>query len=234
MVEEIEQSDNEIRLLADRIVDLGVYVEEMFKNAISLLFTRNWSSVLTIFQSEPDILPVTLIGDALNLIKKWNLMTDRLRTVMALQQAATEFEAILRIIGRVAERVDYLEDDIESYFIAIGPRGHQSFFRLVNSAYVQLRGCVVALSTRQPSIAARVIEQDSVLDQAYLEMQITIKQALAADVSLSLPLASISVIIGDIEQLGNHITRICQRVESIAQGSLFTLFDFDPAMSAAM
>jgi hypothetical protein len=218
MIEEIEQSDKEIRLLADKVVDLGVYVEEMFKNAISLLFTRDWSSIFTLFQSDPDVLPVTLIGESLNIIKKWSLLPDRLRNVMALQQAAAEFEAIRKIIGRIAERTDYLEDDIETYFITIGPDGHRAFFRLVNSAYVQLRGCIVALSTRQASVAMRVIEQDSVLDQAYLEVQHATKAALATDITLSLPLASISVIVGDIEQLGNHVTRICQRIESATHG----------------
>ena len=230
----MDQSDREIRLLADKVVDLGVYVEEMFKNAISLLFTRDWSSIFTLFQSEPDILPVTLVGESLDIVKRWPLTPDRLRTVLALQQAATEFDAILKIISRVAERAHYLDDDIESYFVAIGLKGHRAFFRLINSAYVQLRGCIVALSTRQANVAAKVIEQDSVLDQSYLEVQAAARAALSVDISISLPLASISVIVTDIEQLGNHVTRICQRVEAIGQGTVTSFGEYSSSIQSVV
>jgi PhoU domain len=233
MLEEFELCDREIRTLAERVIDLGVYTEEMFKNAIALLFTRDWSSILTIFQANPDVSPVTLVGEAIDIMKRWELSPERMRTVIALQQASTEFEQILTTITRIAERARFLEMDIERYFVIIGPNGHQSFYRLVNSAYVQLRGCILALSTRQGSMATKIIEQDVVLDQAYLEAQAAIKSALAVDVSLTMSLGSISVVIGDIEKIGNHVTRICQRIEAISQGIVIP-FGGDAGLPAVM
>ncbi len=232
MFEEHELCDREIRALADKVVDLGVSVEESFKNAIALLFTRDWSSALAVFQSSPDIAPVTLVGQAFHLLHRWALTPDRLRTVMALQEAATEFEKMSSVIQRIAEQARSLEEDIETFFANyLGPQGHQAFYQLVHSAYVQLRGCVVALSTRQAAMAARVIEQDSVLDDAYLRLLAALRQAIAVNVESALRLTLISVIIGDIEDLGNRVTRICQRVESITQG---TFADPSDSLGSAM
>ena len=215
---ELEQLDTEIRLLADRVVDLGLYAEEMFKNAISLLFTRDWSNVISIFQSSPDVSPVTLVGEAIQLLARWAPTQERLRMVVALQQAADEFGIILTIIGHLAEKAHSIENTIEEYFQQIGPVGQQAFYQLIQSAHIQLRGCVVALSTRQARMASKVITQDGALDQAYMQMQAASRNAIMADPSLTMPLALLSVIVADIEQMGNHITRICQRIETISQG----------------
>jgi phosphate uptake regulator len=226
MLDETELCDREIRELADQVVDLGVSIEELFKNAISLLFTRDWSGVIALFQSPPDVAPVTLVSTAFNLINKWPLSPDRLRTVMALHEAASEFATIRDIIERVANKASAFDDDIETYLIAyVGRQGHQAFFQLVHSAYVQLRGCVVALSTRQASIAENVIQQDIVLDQAFLQLRALVQDALSVNMDATLPLGLISVVIGDIEQLGNHVTRICQGIRSITQGALPVISD---------
>lgn len=218
MDERDQEFDLHLRILADRVVDLGVYVEEMFKNAVSLLFTRDWSNIFTMFQTAPDVTPVTLIGEAAQLLARWSPSGERLRTLIAMQQAADEFGIMLGIIARVGEKAHSLEDDIESYFPLMGPEGREAFYQLVKSAYIQLRGCVIALSTRQASMAAKVVTQDSLLDQAFLQMQASTNQALSYDVTLTLPLALLSAIVGDIEQLGNHVTRICQRIINISQG----------------
>lgn len=225
MSEEIEQLDKETRVLADKVVDLGLYTEEMFKNAISLLFTRDWSSIFTIFQSSPDVSPVTLSSEAVQLITRWTPTNERLRMLVALQQASGGFERILATITHVAEKARSLEDDIESYFTTLGLDGRQAFYRLVNSAYVQLRGCVVALSTRQSSVIASAIAQDSVLDQAYMILKNAARDAIAADISLTMPLGLISSIVADIEQIGNTVTQICQRLEAISNGGTPPPFD---------
>jgi phosphate uptake regulator len=235
MFEDFEQVDTAIHALANKVADLGVYTEEMFKNAVSLLFTREWSSISTIFDADPDVSPVTLVSEALHLTHQYFLSSDQSRLVMALQQAANELGEILKIITRIASRTGHLDNDVEVYFHIIGAHGYQSFYRLIHSAYVQLRGCVIVLSSLQPSMATNVIQQDSVLDQAYLETQSAIKAALVADVSLTLPLGNISVIIGEIESLGNHVTRICQRIENLQQLTTAASFSYpDSTVPAAM
>jgi phosphate uptake regulator len=215
---EREQMDNDIRLLADRVVDLGLYVEEMFKNAISLLFTRDWSNVYTLAQTAPDVAPVTLVSEAMQIMARWAPTQERLRTVVVLQQAADELGTILNIIASLAEKARGMENNIEDYFQQIGPVGQQGFYRLLQSAHIQLRGCVVALSTRQASMANKVILQDGVMDQAYMQMQGAVRAAMMAEASLTVHLGRLSIVIADIEQIGNHITRICQRIETITQG----------------
>lgn len=230
---ELEQMDAEIRMLADRVVDLGLYTEEMFKNAISLLFTRDWSNVMSIFQSAPDISPVTLVGEAIQLLARWAPTQDRLRTVVMLQQAADEFGTMLGIIAHLAEKANAAENTIEEYFQQLGPVGQQAFYQLIRSAHIQLRGCVVALSTRQASTASKVIAQDSALDQAYLQMQAASRDAVKVAPILTMPMTLLSLIVADIEQLGNHVTRICQRIEAISQGMPASFESFVPRLNAA-
>jgi phosphate uptake regulator len=234
MQSDSEILDNHIRLLAEKIIDLGVYVEESFKNAISLLFTRDWSNVYTMFQSEPDIAPVTLAGEAVQLMGRWMPTGERLHALVTLQHSATEFDAMLKIIARIADNAHKIECDIETFFPMIGPAGHQAFFQLVNSAYVQLRGCIVALSTRQASLAANVIAQDTVLDQSYLHLDAALRAAVTQDLTLTMHIARISTIVGDIEQVGNHVTRICQPIAGGMQGQPPQIFDqSDPSFAVA-
>jgi len=234
MFDEFEQCDSETRIIAEKVVDLGVTVEDAFKSAISLLFTRDWSSAFTMFPPTLDIAPITLAGKCIALMTRWSLPSDRLRYVMALQHGAIEFDEILTIISRIAERSRHLDDDFEKYLYIIGPNGTQAFYQLLQSAHVQLRGCVMALNLMQSETASYVIAQDNRLDQAYFETQSAIKNALVNDMELTLPLGYISVIVGDIEQIGNHITRICQRVEAAASGGLFTPIASDASIAAIM
>lgn len=215
---ELEQMDAAIRHLASRVIDLGVYVEEMFKNAVSLLFARDWSSMFTMFTSAPDVAPVTLVGEAIQLMARWSPTHDRLRMVVALQQAADEFGTLLEITQRIATTARSFENTVEDYFGQLGPAGREAFYTLLQSAHIQLRGCIVALNTRQGAMATKVIMQDSVMDQAYLQMQTATRQAIMADATLTIPLGTLSIIVAEIEKLGNHITRICQRIEAISQG----------------
>src|SRR5579883_3216053 len=215
---ELEQMDGAIRHLADRVIDLGTYVEEMFKNAVSLLFSREWSSIVSLFSSAPDVAPVTLVGEAIQLISRYSPTIERLRQVVTLQQAADEFGVMLGIIGRIAEKSRAFEDTVEDFFAQLGPEGQQAFYRLIQSAHIQLRGCIIALNTRQAVMAAKVIAQDSVLDQAYLQMQAATRAAIMADPHLTLDLGRLSLIVAEIETLGNHVTRICQHIEAISQG----------------
>ncbi|MBA3822727.1 MAG: hypothetical protein H0X24_02340 [Ktedonobacterales bacterium] len=215
---EVDRLDIEIANLAERITDLGTYVEEMFKNAISLLFSRDWSSLYTIFQSAPDVSPVTLVGEAVGIIARWGPTEERLRTVVALQQAADGFDGILRTVTHISDKARQMDDEIEVYFARMGQDSYHAFYKLIQSAHIQLRGCIVALCTKQANLATNVIAQDGVLDHAYMEMQTVTKAAIMADPSLSLPLGLISVIVADIESLGNGVTRICQRIETISRG----------------
>ncbi len=216
--------DSEVRALSDRVVDLGAYVEELFKNAISLLFTRDWSSALSLFQGSPDVSPITLNGEAVQLLRRWAPTGEYLRTIMALQHAATEFEELITLIQRIAEKAHSLDADIEIYLTTMSPAGREAFYRLVHSAYVQLRGCVVVLSTRQPGVAQHVINQDGMLDMASLEALEAIRAAVTMDVQLALPMALLTVVVGDIEQIGNRVTRICQRfIGEIGSGEISSL-----------
>jgi phosphate uptake regulator len=216
---ELDQMDGAIRQLTTRVIDLGVYVEEMFKNAVSLLFARDWSSVFTMFHSTPEVAPVTLVGEAVQVMARWSPTNDRLRMVVALQQAADEFGTMLGITTRIAEKARSFENTVEDYFAQVGPAGQEAFYKLLQSAHIQLRGCIVALSMRQATMATKVITQDGALDQAYLQLQTALRAAIMADPALTAPLGALSVIVADIETLGNHVTRICQRIEAITLGA---------------
>lgn len=232
VMEDIERCDYEISILADKVIELGVYCEETFKNAISLLFTRDWSSAFTMFHAHPDIAPVTLVGESMSLMHRWSLASERMRIVVALQQASTEFDTILRHINEVADKANRLTQEIETYFAPVGEEGLQAFYRLINSAYIQLRGCIVALSSRQASLAENVIRQDSVLDQSYMQVQSVIHDALVLDITQTMPLGTISMLVTEIEAIGNSITRICQRIEAITQDT--ASFAFSPEYFVSM
>jgi phosphate uptake regulator len=215
---ETEQLDAEIRALTDRVIELGLYVEEVFKNSVSLLFSREWSGTYGLYQTQPDVAPVTLVSEAISIITRWAPATERMRTVVALQQASDEFGAMLSMMNDIATNALKIEDSIESYFKYLGPRGRDAFYRIIQSAHIQLRGCVMALSAHDATLAQHVIAQDAALNTAYQDFQAALQLAMLADAHLTMPFAMMSVITGHIEQMGNRISRICQRVIAISHG----------------
>ena len=217
MASEAEHIESALRGLSMRVIDLGLYIEEHFKNAISLLFNRDWASGY--FPITPDISPIALNSQLMQLLQQWHLEGEQLRTVLMLQKACTDFESLIAIINHIAERTRSLDRDVERYFVDLPHGDRDAFYGLINSAHIQLRGCIVALSTHNAEMARRVIQQDGVLDMAYLQVTNGLQRLIDLDVTRALPVALLNLVVGDIEQLGNHITRICQGIEAIANGS---------------
>ena len=209
MYDDTEQCSVSIRTLENNIIDLGVFAEESFKNAISLLFTRDWSSAYTIFSLEPEVSPVTLVSEAVAINRKWALPQDTLNIVLSLHQIALEYDFILKSIQRIAEMANRLDTDADEFFQK-NMAAQQAFFRIIQSAYYHLRGCFIALTLKEPDIINSVIQQDAVLDGAYFTAQTELQNMLKEQISLTLPISAYSIIITDIEDIGNHITRICQ------------------------
>ncbi len=59
---------------------------------------------------------------------------------------------------------------------------------------------------------------------ASLEALEAIRAAVTMDVQLALPMALLTVVVGDIEQIGNRVTRICQRfIGEIGSGEISSL-----------
>lgn len=231
MSSEQEQLEEEIRILVTKVVDLGLYIEEHFKNAISLLFSREWASGY--FPVTPDVSPVTLNGRAMQILQQWGPSGEHLRTVMVLQKSCNDFESLIVIINRIAERARSLDQDVEFYLAVLPAGGREAFYEVIRAAHVQLRGCAVALSTRQASVASRVIEHDGKLDLACLQAQRALQGMIRYDPSLSMKVQLLTLVVADIEQLGNGITRICQGIETISSGQILPYQSPDMGLLAA-
>lgn len=212
------QLDQDLRQLNQYIVDLGVAIEERYMNAVSLIISREWSTVRAFTQTPLDVAPVTLEGEATRIIQRWLPNGDRLGMALSLQAAAREFDIIFAIIGRLAEKalaIDGGRDgDVDHVLNLLDSVSHQAFYQIIRSGYVQLRGCVIALSTGQVAIAQHTMEADGVLDHAFLTFQASAQAIIHEDLSArALPITLLRVIAGDIEELGNHVTRICAQIE---------------------
>ncbi len=208
-----DRLDIEVRALTKSVVELSIYIEEHFKNAVAQLFTRDWVSGY--FPITPDISPITLNGQAFQLLSLWAPSGEQFRTIMIMQKACKDLESLLALVNSMGEHARMLDRDVEYELAALPSEERQGLYRIINLAYMQLRGCTIALNTCQSSFAQRVIEQDGELDLACLRMQTALQGLLELDVTRAVPINYIKLIISNIERMGNFVTHICQGIQTI-------------------
>jgi len=82
--------------------------------------------------------------------------------------------------------------------------------QLVRQAYVEVRGCIIATTTRDTAIARRLIAEDGDLDQLFLAFKHVVEAASRADMAVSGPLQRLLLVGVRLEDVGNRVVAICR------------------------
>lgn len=211
-VERSESIEDEIAALTEETTELAILAEDAFKNAAAALYGQEQEAALIAMEHERTCAQMarTIHARALALLARRLSAGDDMRHILELQQVAGEFARIAEDAVTIAEQAVHLGGMAEMYLLRAAGDAPLLLLQLVRQAYVEVRGCIIATTTRDTAIARRLIAEDGELDQLFLAFKHVVDAAITADIAASGPLQRLLLVGVRLEDVGNRVVAICR------------------------
>lgn len=214
MLEFVERSgsiEDEIADLIEETTELAILAEDAFKNAAAALYSQEQDAAFIAMDHERACarLARTVHSRALALLARHLPAGDEMRRILELQQIASEFARVADNARIIAEQALQLAGMGELLLLGAAGDAPLLLIQLVRQVYIEVRGSIIAITTRDTAIARRLISEDGELDRLFLAFKRVVEAAITADVSASGPLQRLLLVGVRIEDIGNRIVAIC-------------------------
>ena len=212
MFDRDEHMDDEIGSLADETTELGVYAEDIFKNAAAGLYERSTEAALFGLDTSQVCarLHTAIHLKGLSIIAWYAPGPDVTRRIVGLQQIAADFARIAADGGQIAEQAIFLGGSGESDLLLAGGDAPLYLIELIRQTYVEVRGCVIATTTWNTAMARRLIAEDAELDRLFLSYKYALDAAIAANPRSAARLQRLLLVGVHLEDIGNRVVSICR------------------------
>lgn len=211
-VERSERIEDEIAELTEETTELAILAEDAFKNAAAALYGQEQEAAVIAVEHEHTCAQMarTIHTRALALLARQLATSDDVRHILELQQFAGEFARIAEDALTIAEQAVQLGGMAEIFLLRAAGDAPLLLLQLVRQAYVEVRGCIIATTTRDTAIARRLIAEDGDLDQLFLAFKHVVEAASRADMAVSGPLQRLLLVGVRLEDVGNRVVAICR------------------------
>ncbi|HST87566.1 MAG TPA: hypothetical protein VLJ14_04240 [Ktedonobacterales bacterium] len=212
MFDRAERMDDEIGSLADETTELGVYAEDIFKNAAAALYERGTEAALFGLDTSRVCarLHTAIHLKGLSIIAWHAPGPDVTRRIVGLQQIAADFARIAADGGQIAEQALFFSGSAESDLLLAGGDTPLHLIELIRQTYVEVRGCVIATTTWNTAMARRLIVEDTELDRLFLSYKHALDTAIAANARGAARLQRLLLVGVHLEDIGNRVVSICR------------------------
>ncbi len=203
----------EVSKLAEETTELGIFAEDIFKNASAALlygFDREMSHLVLEAGWVCEHQQRAIHQRALGLLQRAAAAGQELRQILETQAVAAEFARIAEDSRLIAEQSLELGEMSKMYQLGVSDDTPKLLERLVRQAFVEVRGCVLASTTRDTTLARRLIREDIELDRLYRLYKSQIEQAIAANPRGALPLHRLLLVGVHLEDIGNRVVSACR------------------------
>jgi phosphate uptake regulator len=214
MFRQEESLDDEIGVLSDETTELGLYAEEIFKNASAALYPNAAEAAQFAIETERVCAQIyrSIHQAALTLLAVHMPAGDQLRRIVELQQIAAEFARIADDGRQIAEHALWLGGNTEMELARISGNdsGMTLLVQMLKQTYVEVRGCVMVTTLRGSAMARRLVMEDAELDQCFLAFKRMIEVAIGAFPRNAARLQRLLLIGVCLEDIGNRVVAICR------------------------
>jgi phosphate uptake regulator len=203
----------ELGKLAEETTELGIFAEDIFKNAsAALLFGFDADMSRSVLEAGLlcEQQHRAIHQRALELLLQSAAAGEDMRQIVETQAVAAEFARIAENGRLIAEQAFALGDMAEMYLLAVGEDAPGLLVQLIRQAYVEVRGCIVASTSRDTTLARRLLSEDADLDHLYLLYKNQLERAIAANPRGALPLHRLLLVGVHLEDIGNHVVSACR------------------------
>lgn len=215
MLELLEQEtiiEAELLGLADETTEIGIVAEDAFKNASAALYGEEpdaaWIAIENERLATQQFLQVH--QKALALLGRQAQSGDTMRRIIELQQYAAEFARIADDAKAIAEQALALGGAGEAQLLLAGDEAPSLFIQIVRQAYIQVRGSVIATTTRDTALARRLIAEDGELDRLFREYKHALNTAILSNSRMAATLGRLLLVGVHFEDIGNRVVVICR------------------------
>lgn len=204
--------EDELGGLGDETTEIGIIAEDAFKNASAALYGEEPDAAWIAIENERVAAQrfQALHQKALALLGRHIPSGETMRRVIELQQVAAEFARIAEDAKSIAEQALALGGTGEAQLLRAGGDAPILFVQIVRQAYVQVRGCVIATTTRDTALARRLLHEDDELDRLFLEYKSVLNAAILSNARAAATLGRLVLVGVHFEDIGNRVVAICR------------------------
>jgi phosphate uptake regulator len=215
MIDYVERGgriEDEIAGLTEETTELAILAEDAFKNAAAALYGQEQEAAFIALEDEWTCgqMARTIHTHALALLARHLPAGDDMRYILELQQFAGEFARIAEDARVIAEQALQLGGMGEAYLLRAAGDAALLLLQLVRQAYIEVRGCIIATTTRDTVIARRLVSEDGELDQLFLAFKHVVEAAIRLEVMASGPLQRLLLVGVRLEDVGNRVVAVCR------------------------
>lgn len=213
-----ETLTRQLHQIQDEILILGSMVEKAMLDAVEALKRRDTASARRIMREDSLINEkrYAIENAILILIATQQPMAHDLRMLAAMLEVITELERMgdyAKGIGKVTLRLEEAEIPIP----------FQEITQMAEKAVSMLHRSLGAFIDENPSLAARIPEEDDEVDQLYNKIYREAVDAMIANPAIIDHANLVMWVVHNIERMADRVTNICERTLFIATGELMEM-----------
>jgi len=217
-----ETLTRQLHQIQDEILFLGSMIEKAMLDAVDALKRRDTVTARRIMRDDQLVNEkrYAIENAILILIATQQPMAHDLRMLAAMLEVITELERMgdyAKGIGKVTIR---LEDEVI-------PITFQDITEMAEKAVSMLHRSLGAFMDENPSLAARIPEEDDEVDRLYNKVYREAVDAMIANPAIIDHANLMMWVVHNIERMADRVTNICERTLFIATGELMELDSSD-------
>ncbi len=167
----------------------------------------------------------TVHARTLELLQEWVSVEGNVRSLMMVQQSATELERIGDHARRIATHALALTVGTDPHLPSLGREICGDLLALIRAVGGQLRGCAEMLSAPETEGAQQLAAADAEIDRIYLRLVAALQEAMSRTPEWALLLTRLLFAVHEMECIGNRVGNVCENIS-------YMLAYWEPAASS--
>jgi len=207
--------EKELEDLRQRLLDMGVLVDQQLDDACESLFSGRSDLANTVIErdAEVDVMDSEIDRQCQRILALAQPVAVDLRLLIAALQINTQLERVGDIAVNIAERTQAL-----SRFTPF--LSSLRLQEMTQVARIMVHDSLESFMTGRSALAERVISSDDVVDNLGRETFKSIVEAMRRDSALIEPGATILILIHHIERMADHATNVAEGVIFLVEAKL--------------
>jgi hypothetical protein len=206
-----DSADGEVLKLAEETTELGIAVEDAYKNAASALYSTGIEAARLV-ESGGDAPDARILAKIVAVMRHPALSGKHFRRIAELQHVASEFAHIGEHARAIAGHALALRGVVESELSELAADVYELLRVLVRQTYIVIRGSIVVSSSRDPHLAERVLAAAADLDGIYLDFLHAVQHAIARHDTHTLHLQHLLLAGRCMQEIADQSRGICRAV----------------------
>ncbi|HLV97592.1 MAG TPA: PhoU domain-containing protein [Ktedonobacterales bacterium] len=207
----------ELRQLTEELTEMALVAEELFSASARALVGRDRFLARQVAEGAgvvpfEDEAGENVHARTLELLQEWVSFEGHVRSLLMIQQSATELERIGDHARRIATHALALTIGTEPHLPSLGRDIGSDLLALIRALAAQLRGCAEMLAAPETERAQQLAAADAEIDRIYLRLVAALQEAMSQTPEWALLLTRLLFAVHEMECIGNRVGNICENI----------------------